>query len=254
MGGDLPIRQPSLSDQIYEIILKEISEGTFPPGSKLPSENELAKRFGVSRPTVRAAFNRLVEMGYVRKRRGVGTFVANSPSIANPLYHSFDIKERIHARGYTSGFKQLNAQIVQADEWLSEKLDVPQGSKVLNIKKIFTADDTPIIYFINYIPEWVYENCLSEEDVLEPGVTEPFFIFFAQECNKEIEYLASVITPHTAKECDLPDEFSINGPNTPLLVVEDIGYDNNDSPIVFSIEHLAKEASNFHVLRRVENI
>ncbi len=254
MGGDLPVRQPSLSDQIYEIILKEISEGKYPPGSKLPSENELAERFDVSRPTVRAAFNRLVELGYVRKRRGVGTFVANSPSIANPLYHSFDIHERIRARGFTPGFEQIGAEIIPADEWLSEKLDIPLGSKVLNVKKIFTADDAPIIYFINYIPEWVYEDHLTEEEVLEPGITEPFFIFFGQECNKEIEYLASVITPHTAKECDLPEEFDIDGPHTPLLVVEDIGYDNDDLPIVLSIEHLAKEASNFHVLRRVENI
>ena len=63
MDNGLPIRQPSLADQVYEIIVNGISNGTYPPGSLLPSENQLAERFNVSRPTIRAAFARLVERG-----------------------------------------------------------------------------------------------------------------------------------------------------------------------------------------------
>jgi len=253
MGNDLPVRQPSLADQVYEIILKGISDETYPAGSLLPSENQLAERFNVSRPTIRAAFARLVERGYVRRRRGVGTFVADMPSIVNPLYQFIDVHERISARGFAPGFKQLRTEIIRADENLSKALDVPQGSSVLNVHKIFTADGDPIIFFINYIPEWIYEECLSLEQVLEPGTTEPFFEFFAEKCKHQVKYLTSIIKPELVQNCNLPEEFEFENPSDTILLIEDVGYDENDTPMFISIEHLAKEESNFHIIRQVEN-
>jgi DNA-binding GntR family transcriptional regulator len=48
--------------------------------------------------------------------------------------------------------------------------------------------------------------------------------------------------------------FQSNHPNTPILVVEDIGYDEEDNPVFFSYEFLVKDASDFHVIRYVGNI
>ena len=254
MVNDLPIRQPSLTDQIYEIIVNGISNGTYPPGSLLPSENQLAERFNVSRPTIRGAFARLVERGYIKRHRGVGTFVAESPSIANPLYQLLDVPERIAARGFTPGFIQLKSEIIEADKAISEKLDVELGSQVLHLHKVFTADGEPIILFVNFIPARLFLDCLSLEEALEPGVTEPFFEFFANRCNHPVKYLTSIIKPQVVKNCQLPEVFNFDDPNTPILVIEDIGYDENDNPVFFSLEHLVGEASSFHVIRHVENI
>ncbi len=253
MDQELPIRQPSLADQVYEIIVKGISNGSYPPGSLLPSENQLAERYNVSRPTIRAAFARLVERGFVKRQRGVGTFVAESPSIVNPLYQLLDVHERISARGLKPGFKQLKSEVIDAHEEIAEKLSIETGSPVLHIHKVFTADDEPIIMFENYIPAKVFQDCLPIEQVLEPGVTEPFFEFFAQQCNTNVKYLASVITPATATSCNLPDVFEFDDPITPILVIEDIGYDENDTSVFLSIEYLVGEASTFHVIRHVEN-
>jgi len=254
MDNDFPIRQPSLADQVYEIIVTGISNGTYPPGSLLPSENQLAERFNVSRPTIRAAFARLVERGYVRRQRGVGTFVADSPSIVNPLYQLLDVQERISARGFTPGFIQLKSEIIEADEEIAEKLYVDKGNPILHIHKVFTADDQPIIMFVNYIPAEVFQECLSLEQALEPGATEPFFEFFSKRCSRNVKYLTSFIKPKVSKNCGLPDIFHFEDPNTPLLIVEDIGYDGNDDPVFFSLEYLVGEASSFHVIRHVENI
>ena len=254
MNNTLPVRQPALADQVYEIILRSISDGTYPAGTLLPSENQLAEQFNVSRPTIRAAFARLVERGYIKRQRGVGTYVADRPSIVNPLYQFMDVHERIAARGYTPGFKQLKTQLIAADEYLSKTLDVPEGSNILNIQKLFTADGNPIILFINFIPEWVYQERLSPEEVLKPGATQPFFAFFADKCNQRVKYLTSVIKPEVVQNCDLPEEFKFDNPNTPILVVEDVGFDEGDTPLFLSIEHLVKEASNFHIVRYVENL
>jgi GntR family transcriptional regulator len=254
MDQELPIRQPSLADQVYEIIVKGISNGSYPPGSLLPSENQLAERYNVSRPTIRAAFARLVERGFVKRQRGVGTFVAESPSIVNPLYQLLDVHERISARGYKPGFEQLRSLIIEAEDDVAAKLRIEAGSPVLHLQKIFTADDEPIIMFVNYIPVSVFDGYLTLDQALETGATEPFFAFFAQKCNTSVKYLTSVITPEVANKSQLPDRFKLDDPYTPILVIEDVGYDESDSPVFLSLEYLVGEASSFHVIRHVENI
>ena len=254
MTKNLPVQNPPLADQVYDIILKSILSGEFQQGSKLPSENELAELYQVSRPTIRTAFSRLGELGYVIKKRGVGTFVSNTPSIANPLYQSIDVMERISARGYKPGFKQLRSQIISADGILAEKLDVAAGSKVLNVQKIFTADEEPIIHFENFIPEGVYQDHYSDEEIIKPGVTEPFFKFFAHHCNQEVKFLTSVIHPVLIADCNLPAEFNNLDPSSPILSVEDLGYSTENSVLFMSKELLFRDAGHFHVIRQVGKI
>jgi GntR family phosphonate transport system transcriptional regulator len=57
----------------------EIRSGLIGPGDQLPSENELAERFGVNRHTVRMALANLAMLGLVRARRGRGVFVEDRP-------------------------------------------------------------------------------------------------------------------------------------------------------------------------------
>lgn len=61
------------ADRLTDIIM---DSGEFPPGSKIPNENELSARFGVSRTTLREAIRTLEVRGVVEVRRGTGTFVA----------------------------------------------------------------------------------------------------------------------------------------------------------------------------------
>jgi GntR family transcriptional regulator, transcriptional repressor for pyruvate dehydrogenase complex len=75
-----PIDRPRLSDTIYGQLLDEIMSGRFSAGERLPTENQLAQRFSVSRPVVREALQRLQTDGIVISRQGSGTYVQRSPS------------------------------------------------------------------------------------------------------------------------------------------------------------------------------
>lgn len=75
-----PIERPRLSDTIYGQLLDEIMAGRFSAGDRLPTENQLAQRFAVSRPVVREALQRLQTDGVVISRQGSGTYVQRSPS------------------------------------------------------------------------------------------------------------------------------------------------------------------------------
>lgn len=61
--------------QIYEIIRQHITDGIFKEGDLLPSENDLVKTHGFTRPTVRKALERLQSEGYIAKHQGKGSIV-----------------------------------------------------------------------------------------------------------------------------------------------------------------------------------
>lgn len=67
----------SLSAQLIDELRGLIGNGTFPPGEKLPSENELIKRYAVSRTVVREAISGLRADGMLVTRQGVGAFVTS---------------------------------------------------------------------------------------------------------------------------------------------------------------------------------
>ena len=77
-----PVRDGKLSDQVYEQLLALIIGGEFAEHSRLPAENDLAERFGVSRPVLREALARLRDDGIVQSRRGSGSFVCHRPDRA----------------------------------------------------------------------------------------------------------------------------------------------------------------------------
>lgn len=82
-----PIKPQSVSDQIFEQLRDMIFRGKLKPGEKIPPERELAAAFGVSRPSVKAAISKLVNMGVVIQKQGQGTTVRSTESryLENPL-------------------------------------------------------------------------------------------------------------------------------------------------------------------------
>ena len=69
------IENKNISDAVLEEIKRLIGSGEWGPGSKIPSENELAATMGVSRVSVRSALQRLSSLGLIESRQGGGTFV-----------------------------------------------------------------------------------------------------------------------------------------------------------------------------------
>ncbi len=72
-------KRETLADQLYGQILEQIVSGELKEGDKLPSENEIARSFSVSRPVIREALTRLQADGLVYSRQGAGSFVKARP-------------------------------------------------------------------------------------------------------------------------------------------------------------------------------
>lgn len=78
---EVPRTKPGLADRVYHLLYSRISNGDYPANQKLPPEKVLAEEFGVSRPILREALERLREQGLIHSRQGAGSFVREVKSV-----------------------------------------------------------------------------------------------------------------------------------------------------------------------------
>jgi len=146
---------------IREALREEITGGILKRGEKLPSEHELATKFGVSRMTVRQSIAELIDEGLLYRRHGVGTFVA------------FQHLERDHTRltsffdkaggeGIDASASLLTLEIIPARMKVAKGLGVPVGDLVIRVKTLRFANNVPITVHDAHIPHKLFASILNE--------------------------------------------------------------------------------------------
>ncbi len=247
MPPRIPVRSASLARQVLEILIEQIMNGDFPPGSQLPPENKLASEFNVSRATVRSAMSALAARGLVVRRHGVGTFVSQLSRISNPLNEATDFYDLITRQGYEFGTQFVSGVFVKPDADVSQALQIEQSEDVLRTHKIFTADGDPVIYSINSIPRWVFGDDLAQQVAAQPEITEPLYAFLEQRCNQRTEYHVAKIRPDIAENCEMRG-LTLD-PITAVLVMEEIGYNRAEHPLWHSFVYFPGGFVTFEVIR-----
>jgi GntR family transcriptional regulator len=179
--------------QVENVIIDRIANGSLAPGSRLPSEDSLVQEYAVSRTTIRAAMQSLVQRGLVEIRRGKGTFVTR-PKITQELTELTGFVEDMQALGRQPGAKVLDQQIVAANQLVARRLALPQGAPVVRIQRVRLADCMPLSYDETYLPKELGEKVMA--DNLD---TEPIFSLLEQKYNTplvEAEYQLEAVCAH----------------------------------------------------------
>jgi len=131
-----PIRRVNVSDQVFEQMKSLILSGNWLPGTRLPSENNLADLFGVSRITIRQGIHRLAALGLAETRSGEGTYIctlSDRQSISSlvPIAYLNDdnmlsvLEFRKAIEGYTAELaaKKSNADDIAKLEIIYEEME-----------------------------------------------------------------------------------------------------------------------------------
>ena len=129
----------------------DISEGRYLPGDKLPTEAQLAARFGVNRHTVRHAVSQLVEDGLVRTRRGAGVFVASTPT-DYPIGVRVRFHENLLAAGRRPEKRVLDVECRAATAGEARALEIDEGAPVCAYHGLSLADGAPVAVFESVFP------------------------------------------------------------------------------------------------------
>lgn len=160
---------PSLSIplylQIYDTLKSQMADGTYPAGSRLPSETALAHRFGVTRMTVRQALSRLHAEGLILARRGIGTFTALA-KLERRASRLTGLHEDLVERGYKPSSRVLTLRMGTFPPDLGERLGLPSSEPMLYLSRLRMADGEPVAVHNAYLRRTLCPG-LEREDFRE---------------------------------------------------------------------------------------
>ncbi|MGO8914508.1 MAG: phosphonate metabolism transcriptional regulator PhnF [Stellaceae bacterium] len=139
-----PGRGVTLWRQIAESLAVEVSAGSF-AGGRLPTEPELAARFGVNRHTIRRAVAALADQGLVRVEQGRGTFVADR-LLDYVLGRRTRFSANLQSQGREPGHRLISVATVAADDATARDLGLRRASRVVQIETLGEADGTALSY------------------------------------------------------------------------------------------------------------
>jgi GntR family transcriptional regulator/GntR family frlABCD operon transcriptional regulator len=137
--------------QLYEMLRKHILDGIYREGDLLPSENELCRIYGLTRPTVRQSLSELANEGLIIKHQGKGSIVHLHPREIGILSVS----------GTTSalGNRNLRTRIIVKPvivpwpgDFMFSLSELERESGCIYMERIRLLDNSPVFYDISYIP------------------------------------------------------------------------------------------------------
>jgi DNA-binding GntR family transcriptional regulator len=137
--------------QVAERLESAIRSGELPAGERLPNELVLADRFGVSRPTLRQAVDRLVDQGLLVRRRGVGTTVAGM-RFHRPLELTSLFDDLVDS-GEEPTTEVLEFKQEAAEGALAAALGVEEGESLVHLRRLRRAGGKPLSVMENWLPE-----------------------------------------------------------------------------------------------------
>lgn len=142
--GDKP-----LWAQLYDILLERIVSKAYAPTNKMPTDLDIMAEFDVSRMTVRQAMNRLINEGYIERRRGKGTVVIERENkVGTILKSSFngvleknDIKNR----------RVLKVEKTKIDQEVADFFGIKKNEDVLRLVREIKVDNVVVSIHETYI-------------------------------------------------------------------------------------------------------
>lgn len=225
LNKDIPI---PLYYQIKRMILNDLSSGKLKEGDPLPTETEFCDSLQISRPTVRQALNELVSEGVLIRKKKSGTFVAQ-PKIELPVCIGVEeLRDHVGSTGRDCSVRVLELCVLDAVEEVNMKLHLDMKERLIYLKRIWLAGETPLAYTASYLSYHTYKQILEGEF---DHLTLPDFL--KQYCQTEIDSRDTRVNATLASKFDL-ELLQINRTRASLLCVMDVGM-MGEQPVYYSV-------------------
>ena len=153
---------PPLYYQLKELLEEKIANGEYPVGSMLPTEQELEKRYSLSRVTVRQALNELTTQGLILRKRGNGTIVQAEKLLDEQLETIKSFTEEMKERGMRPGTPSFQYSMEAASKEVAQHLQIQPGEKVCKLERVRSGNNVPIVVFVTFFAkkyESFFSNC-----------------------------------------------------------------------------------------------
>jgi GntR family transcriptional regulator len=225
------IQPRSIADQVEQILRERIRDATYSSGNRIPSESELAEEFGVSRATVRTVLAKLAVNGLILRKQGDGTYInARAQEVSAHLVNLWDFVYLIESNGFKPSIQSLSIGLRAATEKEAVALAVEPGDKLLAMRRLFYADEKPVILANNVIPA-----SFLQEPAKQIDSQMPIRMILQKYCRKDIAFAITDIRSAMVGE----EMKAILGMdlNKTILELQLAFYSKNNLPIALGINY-----------------
>jgi len=139
-----------LYKQVVEKLTSEISDGLYDVGDLLPTEEDLIKRFGMSRTTIRSAIELMEKEGFVVKKQGKGTIIKDRRIPQNYNFLS-SLTETLAERGLSIETENVSIELLSPPESVKTALGIQDESEVYLVQRTKLLEGKPICFMRNYL-------------------------------------------------------------------------------------------------------
>lgn len=223
--GPLQTGPVPLYQQLADRLRRQIAEGDYRIGDRLPSEDALGAEFGVSRITVRAALDQLSTAGMLQRQRGKGTFVS-APPVEHELIRLTDFVEDMTAAGLIPASRVIQLDEEPASSEVAAELAIAPETPVVRLDRLRLGDNAPIAVDTTFLP-------LRYGRLLEREHLEDETIYRQLENRYGIPVLSGIFMIEAGvAPADLAGHLLIDQ-GSPLLIIRRTSYGTNQEVIYY---------------------
>jgi GntR family transcriptional regulator len=226
--------------QVYERLRQRIVDGEFGPGSRLPSEPEMASLFGVSRLTIREALRMLQRDMLIESRHGRGHFVLRLPKLVRkPISELQSVTELMTGLGYPVENEVLEVRRETARD-VAGPLQLDPEAGIVRLERLRTSDGEPMIYSVDIFaaelvgteqPDWQGSLLALLESTGRARIG-----------YSQASIRAATLPLPTRERVPLP-------PTLPWILLEQVAYTSEHRPVLYSQDYHRGDLFEFQVLR-----
>ncbi len=209
--------------QIKGLLITRLQAGEWKAGEAIPSELELAARFGVSQGTVRKAVDELAADNLLVRRQGKGTFVATHAE--EKIQYRF-LRLTPDKGAEALGRQLLDCKRQRAPAWIARLLQMRAGDAMVEVRRLLHSGGQPVVLDEIWLPGDLFKGLTTERLSQHRG---PFYGLFEAEFGVHMIRAEEKIRA-VAADVDSAAHLQVP-PGTPLLSVERLSFTYGDKPV-----------------------
>ena len=226
-------------EQISDILREQILGGELMANDQLPSENQLLKKFEVSRITVRRALQTLESEGFIYRRQGLGAFVSDK-RVHQGLVRLTDFVEDMSKAGIEATSRVVNFTQETAPEDVQEALGYKERKVVCRLDRLRLGNGEPIAFDRTWLPVF-YGQLLAEYDLQQET------IYRILEEDYEIPIIRGRYRLAAVNSTDEIANYLQVPRRSALFLIERISYTKKEQPVYFQRRYYRNDMVSYEL-------
>jgi len=240
MSGKPLARGPvPLHHQLYLELRGALDKGTWSVGDRLPTEKELAERYGCSLITVRRALDELRRERRIERIPGRGSFVT-APPIERDLAALTSFTQEMEARGLSPETDLIGASAGTAETRVADYLELEPGTATIEVERLRSAGGQPLVLETVYLPADRFPGLLDAD-----LANQSLYGLLAARYGVTLVRAREAIEPilPTPREAELLGQ----DPSQPALLIELVAFSGDEVPIEYCRGVVRGDRARYHV-------